>query len=205
MPSEIVIPKNNEEEFVEIASRLGIKKLYFLYDFDDYDDKKIREKIETLGRKIIIEIGFIVDQKNLKKASMKSALLAVKSSDKDREFIESKKIRIIYGFEEFSRKDYIHQRASGLNQILCEIARQNNVAVGFSYSPLLNKPGQVIPVLMGRMIQNINLCQKYKSKTIISSFSSEPFELRPQHDITSMFKIFGMNGKTIKNSMAYNF
>jgi len=30
MASDIIIPKNNEAEFIEIAAKLGIKKLYFL-------------------------------------------------------------------------------------------------------------------------------------------------------------------------------
>ncbi len=54
---------------------------------------------------------------------------------------------------------------------------------------------------MGRMIQNIALCQKYKVKTVISSFSEKPFEMRAPHDVMSMFAMLGMNGKNVKEAL----
>jgi len=193
---EIVIPKNNEEEFIEIASKLGIKKLYFLYDFDEYMQNQKPKAFD-----FDVEIGFIVNQKNINKAVKQTELLVVKSSDKDRFFIESKKIKLVYGLEETYKKDYLHQRASGLNHVICEIARKNNVTIGFAYSILFNKDEYERAVLMGRMMQNIKLCQKYKVKTLIGSFSEKPFELRAPHDLKSLFVMLGMNQIKPKNSL----
>ena len=197
MFADIVLPKKNEAEFIEIASKLGIKKLYFLYDFDDYDDEEVQKKLSSIEnhKNINVEIGFIINPKNLNKATKQSKLLVAKSSDKDRFFIESKKIRIIYGFEEVHKKDYLHQRISGLNHILCDLANKNNVAIGFAYSPLFSKNSQLISLIMGRMMQNIALCQKYKVKIVIGSFSGNPYEIRAMHDIASLFKTLGMNRK----------
>ena len=197
MFADIVLPNNNEAEFIEVALRLGIKKLYFLYDFDNYNKEKTQEIIQN--HKINIEIGFIVNQKNLNKTFKESRLLVVKSSDKDRFFIESKKIKLVYGFEEVYKKDYINQRMSGLNHIICELAKKNNVVVGFSYSSLFNKNSQDASLITGRMMQNIALCQKYKVKTFIGSFSERPFDLRSSHDIISFFTLLGMNSKILKN------
>ena len=193
MNSDFVLPRNNEAEFIEIASKLDIKKLYFLYDFGDYSENKAR-KIESVraSQNISIETGFIVDQKSADMASKYSRLLVAKSSDSDRPLIESGKIRMICGFEELQRKDYLHQRASGLNHVLCDLAKKNNVTIGFSYSSLFNKNSSVSSLIMGRMIQNISLCAKYKVKTVIGSFSAYPYELRAPHDTASIFKIFGM-------------
>ncbi len=194
MSNDIVLPKNSEAEFIEIAAKLGIKKLYFLYDFDDYNEEKIQRKLESIeNKKINIEIGFLVNQKNLNKAAKSSGFLVAKSSDKDRLLIESKKMKIIYGFEESMKRDYIHQRGSGLNHILCELANRNMVSVGFSYSSLVNNKNAAM--LLGRMIQNLSLCRKYKVNTTIASFSSNPFELRAHHDVASMFKLFGAETK----------
>ena len=193
MYSDIVIPSTNEAEFIEVAKRLNIKKLYFLYNFDNYQNQK--SSIFDFD----IEIGFIVNQKNINKALELSKLIIVKSSDKDRAFIESKKVRVIYGFEEVHKNDYLHQRASGLNHVICEIAKKNNVIIGLSYSSLLNKNTPISSLIMGRMIQNIKLCQKYNVKTIISSFSEKPFDLRPPHDVKSLFTMLGMNSNLIKN------
>ena len=203
---DIVIPKNNEGEFIEIASKLGIKKLYFLYDFNYYDKNINQKKLSFENHENIeVEIGFIGSQKNLNKAQHQSKLIVAKSSDNDRFFIESKKIKLIYGFEESNKKDYLHQRASGLNHILCELANKHNVVIGFSYSTLFSKDSQKISLLMGRMMLNIKLCQKYKVKTVIGSFSEKPFEMRSPFDITSLFTIFGMDGRNIKDSILSDF
>ncbi len=195
MHSDMVLPKNNEAEFIEIASKLGIKRLYFLYDFDDYDEEKIQRKLDAIeNNKINAETGILVNQRNLNKAAKKSRFLVAKSSEKDRLFIESKKIKIIYGFEESGKKDYFHQRASGLNHVLCELARKNDVAVGFSYSSVISNKNPAL--IIGRMMQNISLCKKYKVDTLITSFSSNPFELRQPHDVSSLFKLLGADTKT---------
>ena len=204
MYSDIAMPKNNETEFVEIASKLGLRKLYFLYSFDEYNQDGIKKKLDSINNKINLKIGFLVNQKNINKAIGKSILLAVKSSDKDRLFIEDKKIKLIYGFEGLNKKDYMHQRASGLNHILCELARKNNIAIGFSYSSLFNISGKATSLLIGRMMQNIRLCQKYKVKTIIGSFSEKPFDLRAHHDVMSLFNIFGMDNRKIKESISFD-
>lgn len=203
MLRDIAIAKNNEVEFVEITQRLGIKKLYFLYDFDEYNAEKLQKKLENLNHhSVSIETGFIVNQKNISKAAQHSKLLVAKSSDKDRFFIESKKVKLIYGFEETGKKDYLHQRASGLNHILCELASKNNVAVGFSYSRLFKDAPSA--ALIGRIMQNIGLCRKYKVKTVIGSFSEKPYELRAPHDIMSLFAMLGMNAKNAKESLFHS-
>lgn len=190
MISDIVIPKNNEAEFIEVAAKLNIKKLCFLYEFDDYNEEKIQKKPDyTENKKINIEIGFLITQKNINKAAKISRFLVAKSSEKDRFFIESKKVKIIYGFEESGKRDFMHQRASGLNHILCELAAKNHVVIGFSYRSIINNKNPA--VTMGRMMQNIGLCRKYKASQIIASFSSNPFELRQPHDILSLFRLLG--------------
>ncbi|MDP3765012.1 MAG: RNase P subunit p30 family protein [Nanoarchaeota archaeon] len=194
---DIAIPKNNEAEFIEIASKLGIKKLYFLYDFDNYNEENIQKKLNLINKNIDIGTGFIVNQKNLNKAFKESRLLVVKSSDRDRFFIETQKIGIIYGFEEVYQKDYLHQRMSGLNHTLCNLANKNNVAIGFAYSSLFSKSSKLTSLIMGRMMQNIVLCQKYKVKTVIGSFSENPYEIRALHDVTSLFIMLGINGKVL--------
>jgi len=202
---DFVLPDNNEAEFIEIASRLNIKKLFFLYDFNSCDMDKLQKKTESLeNKKISIEAGFIVSHKNIDKALKHSRLVVAKSSDSDRILVESKKISIIYGFEESHRKDYMHQRASGLNHIICELAGKNNVAVGFSYSSLFNKKPETSSLIMGRMMQNIALCRKYKVKTAIASFAPSPYELRAPHDIASMFAVLGMDRKKVKESLTFS-
>lgn len=202
---DIVLPENSEAEFIEIASKLGIKKLYFIYNFSDFDKDKITKKLESIENKNIdIKTCLLINQKNLNEAFKQSRMLVAKSSDKDRYFIESKKIRLIYGFEETPKKDYLHQRASGLNHYICELANKNNVTVGFSYSSLFNKNLIFASAIIGRMMQNIKLCQKYKVKIAAGSFSDNPFEMRAPHDIASLFAMLGMCWKKVNDPLMFN-
>lgn len=194
---EIIIPKNNEDLFSEVLHTLDFKKTLSIYNFNDYFKKNIKKNIWEINN----VVGLIISHENLNQINQQSKLLVAKSSENDIPFIESKKVKLIYGFEELHHKDYLHQRASGLNHTICKLAQQNNVAIGFSYNSLLNKNAQNNHLLIGRMMQNIRLCQKYKVKIMIGSFSENPYSLRSPSDIASMFKLLGMDGRVITDSI----
>ncbi len=204
MYADIVFPNGNEYEFIRMASRLGIKKIYFAYE-PEHAEKMIKGKKYGVieNDNVRVEIAIIVNWKNANKAKRFSKKLVVKSSEKAREFIDGKKADIIYGFEEFFKKDFLLQRASGLNHSLCELARNKNVSIGFNYSSLIGKRSDVLPKTIGRMIQNIRLCEKYGARAIIASFSSEPFMLRPHFDVMNLFSFLGMSRPKVKNSLEF--
>jgi len=182
MTFEIVFPNNNEKEFVNIAEKLGIKKLMFIYNEKEFQSAETKfDKIET---NIELEKGLFVANINTK---IKSKFSAAKSSLNDRILIENKSADLIYGFEEVHHKDSTHQRNSNLNHIICQLAHDKDVSFGFSYSQLLNSDKRAL--IMGRMKQNIKLCKKYKVKMIFASFTKSPFELRSRHDASALFRI----------------
>ena len=88
-----------------------------------------------------------------------------------------------------SKKDFIHQRASGLNHILCKSAKDKGVMIGFSLSSILNTGDK--HKILGRMTQNIGSCRKCKVKMIIASFARDPFGMRSPHDLIGLFKVLG--------------
>ena len=186
---DIVIPCNNEEEFIAMAEKLGYKALCFLYKLNDYLSKQ--KNFEA--KKIKIYAGILADSKDINKIKSKlnnnDIFAAMKSSNNDREIIEKSKVDMIFSFEDSVKKDFIHQRASGLNHILCKSAKENNVTIGFSLSLILNSKNK--HVILGRMMQNIKMCKKFRVKTIIASFAEKPFEMRSVHDLRSLFEILG--------------
>ena len=95
------------------------------------------------------------------------------------------------------RKDNYHQRNSGLNQVLLNLAKENKVAIGFSFKIILNDKNR--PTNLGRIIQNIKLCRKYKVKMVIIEY-----ENRNETDVQALFKVLGMTGKEIQNSQTYD-
>ena len=90
--------------------------------------------------------------------------------------VENKKVDILLSPELNTKKDSFHYRNSGLNQVLCKLAKQNNVSIGFDFSLLLNSKEKT--KILGRMFFNYKLCKKYKVKMIFSSFAKNKFELR---------------------------
>jgi len=195
---DIIIPNNNEKEFILLAEKLGYKTLCFLYNFDKYLEKKDFE-----SKNIKITYGILADRNNINKINNKlknkNDFVAIKSSENNREIIEASKADLIFSFEENHKRDFMHQRASGLNHILCKLAEQNNIIIGFSLSSILDSKNK--HVVLGRITQNIKLCRKYKVKTVIASFASNPYEMKSPHDIISLFEILGMHPKEAKDSL----
>lgn len=107
----------------------------------------------------------------------------------------SRNIDVAYGFEESSKRDFIHHRNSGLNQVLAKIFAEKDIIIGFSFSSVLKNP-----LIIGRMRQNVRLCRKYGVKMVFGSFASDSFEVRSFVDLESFARTIGMNGKEIKNS-----
>ena len=197
---DIVIPNNNEKSFVSIAEKLGYKELIFLYGFDTYLEK---QKNPIKNTKIKISYGILADPRNILKINNKfkekRPFTAIKSSPHNREIIEKSSPDLVFSLEEHTKKDFMHQRGSGLNHIMCKLMHDNNIAIGFSLSSILNSEKKHL--ILGRIIQNIKLCRKYKVKTIIASFTEKSFEMRSPHDAKSLFLKLGMDQKEAKDSL----
>lgn len=120
----------------------------------------------------------------------------------DRKVFERNRDIVVYNLEE-QKRDYIHFRNSGLNQVLCKLAKKNNIAIAFNFNLVLNNEGIVKSQIIGRMMQNIKLCRKYKVNMIIGSFASKIKEMRSAHDLMSFGISIGMHPKEAKESLKY--
>ena len=129
-------------------------------------------------------------------------IVVVKSHDEEisRASFENKNVDIFIP-ESSNDKDFIHFRKSELNQVLCKLAKKNNIAIGFGFSYLVNSEKREI--LLGRMMQNVFLCRKYKLKIVLGSFANKDIELRNKSELMSFGKVIGMNGNEIKQSLNF--
>ena len=194
---DIVFPKGNEAEFIKIAKRLGYEGLCFVYSSKDFKSGKIKLDLK-------IKYGGIVSEnsiKELKNLRSKTDAVLVECKDKTRQVIEQNKNAIVFGFENDTQRDFIHQRRSGLNHIMCNLATKNNIKVGLSFNCLLNASDRKRNILIGRMMHNIKLCRKYKTKIVIGSFASKPYEMRPYNDLTAFFSTLGLHPSEAKGSL----
>lgn len=100
--------------------------------------------------------------------------------------LENKKVNILLSPEKNTGKDFIHYRNSGLNQVLCNLANKNNIAIGFNFEDVLNSSDKA--GVLGKMMQNVRLCRKYKVKMLIFDFSKE----RTKEELRSFGLVLGM-------------
>ena len=191
---DIVFPQRNEKEIAEMAERLGYDSLIFVYDHKD--------KINLPKTKLKALSCLLVDQKQVQKNRKNADFVFVKATGEDRPAIEHAKPDGMFGFETTQKYDKLHERASGLNHILCALAAKNKITIIFDFGSLLNTSGTLRAQILGRMSQNIALCRKYKVSTAIASFAQSPVEMRSPHDLAALFTVIGMHPLEAKNSLA---
>lgn len=192
---DLVFPEKNEQEFIDIAERLGYKSLVLCYKQKPIPDLK------KFNAKIKLFTGLLADCKKIQAARKDADIVIVHSSEDDRTCLEQFKPDLLFHMETLRPKDFIHQRASGLNHILSGLAVKNEVLIGFNFSTILRAEGQERAKLIGRIKQNIKLCRKYKVSMAIASFARDPFEMRSHHDLSALFENFGMHPLEARNSL----
>lgn len=198
---DIVFPKNNEGEFTQLAEKLQIDGICFAYPFTD---KKaihgIKESLSKLQQetKIKLAAAFTASGTKIYKIHESGELAIAEAAENSRDTIAKYSPNIAYNLELSSRKDFAKVRNSGLDKPTCQFARESNVIIAFSFSTILNAANQ--QQLIGRIMQNIRLCKKYKVKTAIASFASEPYEMRSPHELKSFLLSFGMHTSNAKQS-----
>lgn len=204
MFTDIVFPKNNESDFIAIAEKLGYEKLCFVYD-DLEKIKELKSKQAKSSHKSNIKIiyGILTEFKHIQKAKQNADLILIESSENDRKILENADEVILFNLEINKKKDFMHQRASGLNHVMCKLAERNDISIAFPFSSILNLENKKRAELIGRIMQNIKLCRKYKVKTIIASFAKNPYEMRSPHDLMAFFTNIGMHPKEAKDSLVH--
>ncbi len=144
-----------------------------------------------------VKINKIKDKKDINK--IKQDLIIIEGGKFNREILESKKVHILLSPEKYKKEDFLHHRASGLNQVLCKLAKKNRIAIGISFNDILNSKER--KKLLGRIAQNIKLCRKYKVRMIFASFAKSKYEMRPAKDMINFVQTLGMTPKEALNSL----
>lgn len=90
----------------------------------------------------------------------------------NREILENKKVNVLV-LSHTDKKDRLKQRDSGLNHILCKIAKDNNItfAINLKEFEIENKKERAL--ILSRLIQNIKLMKKTKNKVILQNYNNK--------------------------------
>ena len=92
-------------------------------------------------------------------------------------------------------KDFMHSRNCGLNHVLCRLAAENDVAIGFTLDRMYE------PKDMARVKLAVKLCRKYKNKIVVFSFARNVYEMKSRNDIIAFLNVIGMDSKQANNAM----
>ncbi len=113
----------------------------------------------------------------------------------NREVIESSAIDILLSPERGVKKDSFHHRNSGLNNVICRLAKRKKIAIGFSFNEVLINKGAKRAEIIGRMMQNVRLCRKYQLRMVLGSFAKNKWQMRLKNDLISFGVVLGMHQK----------
>lgn len=165
---DCVISDGNEREFIKIAKRLGYSELVFI---GSADVSKLKSKIKLSSSRRIF------------KSDIKT----------DRTIIESRRADIICDFESIDKKDGFHFLNSGLNHVIVKLMKEKKVSYGLSFSQLLGKSSKEQARILGRMMQNLKLCRKYKVPIVFGSFARHPYQMRDYRDLMAFARTLGLD------------
>lgn len=116
----------------------------------------------------------------------------------NRAAVENSKVGILLSPEKNRRNDALYTRSSGLNQVLCKLARDNEVAIGFNFNDILESRDR--EVIIGRMMQNIRLCRKYKLDMVFDCFNECKIS---RNNLISFARVLGMTPGEAKKALNF--
>jgi len=143
-------------------------------------------EIFNLGYSAVHRINLLHNPKEL--ASAKGVAVIECNEENIQQALENKKADIIL-LAEKSPRDKLRQRRTALDEAMCRLARQQGVAIAFSFSFLLNASDRAQAI--GRMRLNLQLCRKHKLPVIFASFAKDKFEMRGLSDLKSLLLTVG--------------
>lgn len=82
-----------------------------------------------------------------------------------------------------AKKDFMHQRNAGLNQVFCAIAKKRQHTFIFDIHELEHDKA------IGRVMQNLRLAKKYGVPVVFTSFPKEKMQLKSFHDLTALHRV----------------
>ncbi|MBU0963248.1 MAG: hypothetical protein KKD48_05070 [Nanoarchaeota archaeon] len=152
--------------------------------------KTNKEEARSLAKKFGFSDLFFIERENIKNVNeirpKKLNIVIGGSDDINRKALSNINTTILLNPEP-NTKDYLTHKNSGLNQVLCKLAYKNKIVIAFSADRLNNVN------IVGKIIQNIRLCKKYKVKMLFFTLAKNKYELIAAHDLLSVLQILGIN------------
>ena len=110
---------------------------------------------------MIITFNITQARNEIKRLVSKGEQVVVKAGDDEfnRKIFENKDVDLVVGLE-FNKKDKLKQRDSGLNEVLCKLAKENTIAVGVAIDRIASLEKQEKAKVLARVRQNLVLSKR---------------------------------------------
>jgi|APSaa5957512622_1039677.scaffolds.fasta_scaffold25556_3 RNase P/RNase MRP subunit p30 len=111
--------------------------------------------------------------------------------DFNRKIFEMNDVDMIVGLESRGERDYMKQRNSGMNEVLCKLAKKNDIKIGVEVEKIFGLGKIEKARVLARVSQNIKLCKRVGCKIVLLC---DQCKLSKQ-DIMGFFKVLGGSTK----------
>src|SRR3989344_4475021 len=154
---DLVQPQGNEEAILAMAKKLGYTQLIYAYEKPPKTTKANETAVFTTKKGNYLTIG---------------------QSCTD---LEQGKVNFLTNLELEAASDKHHHRQSGLNQVYAALAKKQKTIYCVNLHLLLTtkEPEKIL----GRMLQNVRICQKYDIEIQVFSFARTPYQMRDRKDL----------------------
>lgn len=119
----------------------------------------------------------IEEVKKLIKKEQPPKIILAQNDEFNRKILEYGNFDILLSIENGNRTNKIRQTDSGLNQVIAKIAKNKNVAIGIDLEEIRSLEPKQKAERLSKIIQNIRLCRKTKTKIAIKTSSLEKARL----------------------------
>jgi len=116
----------------------------------------------------------------------------------NRKIFENKDVDMVVGLELHNKRDFMKQRDSGLNEILCKLAHDNNIKIGVDINKIAGLGKVEKARVLARVSQNIKLCKRTKTKIVILNNSKKNAK---KYEVNSLFSVLGGSTKQGRNGL----
>ena len=129
-------------------------------------------------------------RKAIEKASKNKEKVVVLGRDIEfnRKILEKKRVNILILNHKIGN-DKLKERDSGLNQVLCKIAKDNSITLAIDFNEVRIIDRKERAKILGRIKQNIKLIKKFKNKIVVINQPEDKLSL------SALFRILGADTK----------
>lgn len=173
------------------------------------ENKEIISRASNLGYKttlkaVVFQPKNLTDFKHLNKLVSPETLILGSSQDDKlvRRLLEDKRVDGIVNIEPLAGREHTHYRRSNLNQVLAKIAYDKDKFYCIDFSHILRSKRRHL--LLGRIMQNVRILQKYKVPITIASFSKDVYGLRSKDNLDAFARVIGVRKITAIEKLLKN-